>query len=80
MFIRIYDGGPNDADGVKNGTIVDPGGALVAGSPNVPASSTSGCSITNTKVDLTERADWLVVAGFIVWLGLIGYGRKKAVN
>lgn len=41
VFMRIYDGGPNDADGVKNGTIVDPSGVLLAGSPNVPASSKS---------------------------------------
>lgn len=80
IFLRIYDGGPNDLDGVKNGTIVDPGGALVAGSPNVPAGSTSGCSITTTKVGISERADWFIVAGFIVWLGLIGYRRNKVVN
>jgi len=80
IFMRIYDGGPNDADGVKNGTIVDPSGALVAGSPNTPAGSTSGCSISSTNVDLTERADWLIVAGFIAWLGLIGYRRNKTVN
>ncbi len=80
VFLRIYDGGVNDADGVKNGTIVDPSGALLAGSSNVPSSSTSGCSISNTKVDIAERADWFIVAGFIVWLGLIGYRRKKVIS
>ncbi len=40
IFMRIYDGGPNDADGEKNGTIVDPSGVLVAGTPNRPAGST----------------------------------------
>ena len=78
--MRIFDNGPNDADSTT-GTVADPSGALLAGSPNVPpGSSSSGCSISSTKVDLTERADWLIVAGFIVWLGLIGYRRKKAVS
>ena len=40
VFLRIYDGGLNDDDGVKNGTIVDPSGVLIAGSPNRPSGST----------------------------------------
>ena len=80
IFLRIYDGGPNDADGAKNGIIVDPSGALLAGSPNTPAGSTSGCSISATEVSLSERADWILVMGFIAWLGMIGYRRNKTVN
>ena len=34
VYMRIYDGGKNDADGIKNGKVVDPSGVLVAGSPN----------------------------------------------
>ena len=80
IYMRIYDNGPNDADSTV-GTIADPSGALLAGSSNVPAgSSSSGCSISNTDVSLMERADWLIVAGFITWLGLIGYRRNKTLN
>ena len=81
LYLKIIDGGPNDADGLVNGTITDPSGVLLSGSPNVPASATKGgCSISKTPVRLSERADWLIVAGFIVWLGLIGYRRNKTVN
>jgi len=77
LYLRIFDGGPNDADGVKNGVIVDPSGALLAGSPNVPASSTSGCSISNKPVSIVERADWLIVVAFLMLLGLVSMKRKK---
>jgi Bacterial Ig domain len=80
IFLRIYDGGPNDADGLKNGKIVDPSGVLVAGSPNTPPGSTSGCSISSANIDLNERAEWFIVASFIIWLGLIGYRRNKTVS
>jgi len=81
LYLKITDGGPNDADGLVNATIVDPSGVLLSGSPNTPVSTTKGgCSISNTSVNLAERADWLVVAGFIAWLGLIGYRRNKTVN
>ncbi len=77
ILLRIYDGGPNDADGVVNGTIVDPSGALLAGSQNVPASSTSGCSISNGPVSIVDRADWLLVAAFLAVLGLVSSKRRK---
>ena len=79
VFIRIFDGGKNDADGLKDGKITDPSGALLPGSPNTPAGSTSGCSISSTNVGVMERADWLLVAGFIAWFGLMLYRRKKAM-
>jgi len=71
VFMRITDGGPNDADGLANGTIVDPGGLLLAGSPNTPPSSTDGCSISGNTLNLMQRADWLLLLGFITWLGLV---------
>ena len=76
IYFRIYDGGPNDADGLKDGKIVDPSGVLLAGSPNVPPGSTSGCSIAPQDVTLKERADWLILAGFVLMLLL--YRRSKA--
>jgi len=77
VFLRIFDGGPNDADGVKNGTVVDPSGALLAGSPNVPPSSTSGCSISSTEAGLSDRADWLLVLGFFALLLVLRHRHSK---
>ena len=58
----------NDADDLKDGKVVDPSGVLLAGSPNVPPGSTSGCSIASQDVKLKERADWLILAGFVLML------------
>jgi hypothetical protein len=77
LYLKITDGGPNDADGVVNGTIVDPGGIALSGSPNVPASSTNGCSISNVPVNIAERVDWMIVAGFIALMGLVSFKRKS---
>jgi len=71
VFMRITDGGPNDADGLANGTIVDPGGLLLAGSPNTPPSSTDGCSMSGNTLNLMQRADWVLLLSFVVWLGLV---------
>lgn len=76
IYIRIHDGGPNDADGQVNGTIIDPSGILLAGSPNVPASSTDGCSMSGNSIDILERADWLLVGAFLFWLTLVVYRNK----
>jgi hypothetical protein len=75
IYLRMFDGGSNDADGLKNGTVVDPSGILLAGDPNVPPGSTSGCSIASGKVTLIERADWLLLAGFL--LLLLAYRRRQ---
>lgn len=80
LFLRITDGGPNDTDSLANGTIVDPSGVLLSGSPNTPPGSSSGCSISSTNVDLAERADWILITGFIAWFGLMSYRRKKIVS
>ena len=76
LYLRIYDGGPNDADGMENGTIVDPSGVLFSGPPNVPPSSTNGCSISSTPVHLVEHADWLLVVGFLAVMGLVSVKRR----
>jgi len=80
VFMRITDGGPNDADGVANGVIVDPSGALLSGAPNVPASgsnSSGGCSISSTPVTITERSDWLLVVAF---LAIVALRRRKSIE
>ena len=69
IYMRIYDNGPNDTDSTV-GTIADPSGALLAGSSNVPAGTSSGCSISGKPVSLISKADWVVVFAFVALLGL----------
>lgn len=73
IIMSITDGGPNDADGLANGVIVDTGGFLIAGeaSSGVTANSTSGCSLSGNSIRLAQRADWLLLVGFVIWLGLL---------
>ncbi|MFK5949249.1 MAG: Ig-like domain-containing protein [Methylococcales bacterium] len=72
--MTITDGGPNDADGLANGTVVDPGGI----SETFFTSGTDGCSMSATPVNARERADWWFVAGFLGLLGLLRLTRNKA--
>ncbi|MCW9014350.1 MAG: Ig-like domain-containing protein [Gammaproteobacteria bacterium] len=72
--LTITDGGPNDADGTANGTVVDPGGV----SETFFTSGTDGCSMSKTSVNARERADWWLVAGFLGLLGLFRLTRNKA--
>jgi hypothetical protein len=65
IFMRIYDGGSNDADGDKNGTIVDPGGVLLAGSPNVPAGYTESA---------ISGLSWMLVS---ILFSIMGLARIK---
>ena len=74
--MRIFDGSVNDGDGLKNGSVVDPGGVLIAGDPNVPPGSTSGCSISSSMVELKDRSDWLVVFAFLTLLAVQRCRRK----
>ena len=77
--LTIVDGGPNDADGTANGIVVDPGGiAKTSGTVvSTGGSASSGCSISETPVKASERADWWLVAGFIAALaGLRAYRRS----
>ena len=79
----ISDGGPNDQDGVVNGTIIDPVGV---GSQTQSSATTdladafgsiggSGCVIAKTQHNsLLHRFDWAVLLGFVTWLG---FGRKN---
>lgn len=77
ISFTILDNGPQDSDSTT-GTIHDPIGTGVdLGAKPTPA-SLDGCfgSIVDTNVGITDRAEWLVVAGFIVWLGLLTVRRR----
>jgi len=70
--LTITDGGPNDADGLANGTVVDPGGV----SETYFTSGSDGCSMSNTPANARDHADWLLVAAFLTMLGLFRLRNK----
>lgn len=78
IFLDIQDGGPNDADGKVDGKVSDPGGIAVKGSSIavIPAAGNDGCSMSGNTSNVNHRADWLLITGFILWLGLVV--RKKS--
>lgn len=70
--LTLVDGGADDADSLANGTILDPSGIGVKGATTSDlTSATSGCSISSSRVNLSDRGDWLLLLGFISWLGLV---------
>ncbi len=71
IFLNIRDGGANDADGVENGEVRSLGGVAFAGAANRPKGSSSGCSVSGDPVHLYERADWFLVFGLMLWLGVM---------
>lgn len=77
IFLRIEDGGPNDADGKADGNVADPGGLAIKGSPIpvIPTPGNDGCSMSGNTTNLMHRADWLLIAGFMLWVGMVV--RKK---
>jgi hypothetical protein len=79
--LTLQDGGPYDWDTTTAGTVYDPGGvatAQAAGGIELASSGTSGCSMSSKPVSLTDRASWLLVAGFLAILGLIRHRKPKA--
>jgi hypothetical protein len=77
--LDIADNGLNDANAAV-GTIDDPSG-VAAGAVVVPpkdlSTSSSGCSLSADPVSVLKRADWLLLLGFVGWLGLVAR-RKRA--
>lgn len=65
LRLTIVDGGPNDADGLVNGTVVDPGGiglgATVTSTIDDPSIGTSGGG---------GAAGWWTLAGLLTLLGI----------
>lgn len=75
LQLTIQDGGPNDDDGLANSIIIDPGATVLTsgGGPTNPdvtkINDNGSCSISSTKVDPKKRADWWLLASFLLWLG-----------
>ena len=72
----LSDGGPNDQDGIVDGTIIDPVGVgrESVGSATTDLGSAGGCTIAKTDAGLFQRLEWIGLAGFLAWLGF----RRKA--
>jgi len=84
LKLTIVDGGPNDADGLANGIVVDPvgvaGGAAAAGKPpgntGSPNSGSTGCTLGDATVAAGKRGDWWLLAGLLAWLGARVHRRR----
>lgn len=65
------DGAANDDSGLDS-IIIDPGGIFVPLAVNVltPISNNSACSMSNPNASPAHAADWLLLAGFLGWLGM----------
>lgn len=78
--LTLADGGPNDADGLPNGIVRDPGGVAVAGEVETPVSTIGdpstggGCTLTNRPVS-GIAGEWLLIGGLLAGLGL--YRRRQ---
>lgn len=76
--LTITDGGPNDDDGLVNGTVVDPGGVGESFFIDTRTSGTDGCSMTGTAHNANDHADWWLLSAFIGVLGWFSLKRKQA--
>jgi len=74
--LTITDGGFNDADGVVNGHIVDPG-AIAEIKSGTEANLASGCSISGKPSSLSKHSEWLLLFAALAWLGLSTRTRKQ---
>ncbi len=76
--VRVQDGGPNDADGIANGAIVDPGGVAVAlNGNNLPVAVADAASTKeNTSVTVNVLANDTDVDGdsLLVNQAVSGFG------
>ncbi len=83
LKLTIVDGGVNDADGLANGTVVDPSGVSGAstvttvipgtvGDPNTGG----GCTVGN-PASVTRFTEWWLIGGLLGWLGLTRRNSSK---
>lgn len=73
--LTLVDGGPNDADGLPNGIVKDPGGVAVVAAVQTPVSTIGspntggGCALVAGQ-QATQRLDLWLLAGLLGLLGL----------
>ncbi len=75
--LTIVNSGPDDTD-LSATTISDPGGVatgVLSAQADTRTSGSSGCSISPKPIDPLKRSDWLLLLGFVAWLGW--YRRKR---
>lgn len=85
LRFTLQDGGPNDADGASNGTVVDPLGLGVVTQQNQSSGVISefrenaggGCTLAPREVGVANRADWGLLTAFLAWLG---YRRQRKTS
>jgi hypothetical protein len=58
--LEIEDGGPNDADGMADGVLTDPGGIAVPVRSNVPSAATSVLSIGTSYINNNDQSEALL--------------------
>lgn len=77
LRLTITDGGPNDDDGLVNGTVIDPGGLSEVFFLDTRVAGSSGCSITNKQRNFSSHLDWLLLSIFIGMLSWFRIKRSK---
>jgi hypothetical protein len=74
----ITDGGPLDADGVANGTIVDPAGPAVKSAATTTASAAAASStLTDTGINLAVSTS---IAAMLIALSLLAAKKKQTAS
>ena len=71
--LTIQEDGPYDLDAGDATVVEDPGGVGVGvgAFTDTRTGGTGGCNVARTPVNFQQRADWWMVAGFIIWLGVL---------
>ena len=74
--LTITDGGVNDTDGKANGIVTTTGTTI--GYAGIDSNLLSeGCSISGNPKGLHEHIEWILLTGFLAWLG---YRRRSHVK
>ncbi|HEB56477.1 MAG TPA: hypothetical protein ENI98_09265 [Gammaproteobacteria bacterium] len=82
ILLTMVDGGSNDSDGAADNIITDPSVLATVDPTFVDTRTwgTGGCSMSETPVNASERADWWLVAGFLGLLGWLRLYRRRSIN
>lgn len=81
--LTILNGGANDTGSADVTVIRDPGGIATGIRSSTAAavgSTTSGCSLSQKPTSLAHKSDWLMVFGFLSWLGMLIHRRKRTAE